>query len=271
MRTTAGSVVDGTIVDDFARDGVAVLHQAFDPGWIELVRGAMPALLEQTYDPIARVGVVDDGPAIKQRDQMWRESEPFARFLFRSPIGELAARSMGSSMVRLYEDLMIYTDAGDTIAARWHRDAPYWPLRGDQLASVWFSLEPVGPETGAMRFVRGSHLDDDVADTTTASGALAAGTDDDRVLVVPTEPGDAVVFHPRILHTAYGSAADRPRRSFTIRFMGDDIRWRTRRQMYHPWMLDCGLADGDVPDHPWFPVVGRGGPSDPDSTGASRG
>ena len=36
-----------------------------------------------------------------------------------------------------------------------------------------------------------------------------------------------VVFHPRALHTAYGSAPDRPRRTFTLRFTGDDV-WRIR-------------------------------------------
>ncbi|HEY6532118.1 MAG TPA: phytanoyl-CoA dioxygenase family protein [Acidimicrobiales bacterium] len=272
MGTSRGTVVEGTTVDDYERDGVAVVRQAFDPEWIELVRSAMPTLLEDTYDPNARLGMVDGGPTIKQHDQMWRENEPFARFLFRSPIGELALRYNRSAVARLYEDLMIYTDAGDVVAARWHRDAPYWPLRGNQLTTVWFTLEPVGPATGAMRFVRGSHLDEDASSTATPSGELAAGNDSDRVLIVPTEPGDAVIFHPRILHTSYGSAADRPRRSFTIRFMGDDIRWRPRRQMYHRWMYDCGLADGDVPDHPWFPVVGRAEPAPgSDTNGDDRG
>jgi len=201
MATSEGTSVEstavvGSTVDDYARDGVAVLRQAFDATWIDLVRSSMPSLLEQTYDPNVRLGMVDDGPTIKQRDQMWRESEPIARFLFGSPIGELATRYTRSSVARLYEDLMIYTDPGDVVVARWHRDAPYWPLRGDQLITIWFSLEPVGPDTGAMRFVRASHLDEDAASTTTPSGELAAGFDPDRVLIVPTEPGDAVAFHP---------------------------------------------------------------------------
>jgi ectoine hydroxylase-related dioxygenase (phytanoyl-CoA dioxygenase family) len=164
---------------------------------------------------------------------------------------------------------MIYTEAGAVTAARWHRDSPLWPLRGDQLTSVWFSLEPVDAETGAMRFVPGSHLDGDAAVTAMPTGDLGPDGDESRVLVVPTEPGDAVIFHPRIRHTAYGSASDRPRRSFTIRFMGDDVRWRPRRQMFHPWTYDCGLADGDVPDHPWFPLVGQGelGPELPSGGG----
>jgi ectoine hydroxylase-related dioxygenase (phytanoyl-CoA dioxygenase family) len=75
-----------------------------------------------------------------------------------------------------------------------------------------------------------------------------------------TEPGDAVVFHPRALHAALGAAPDRPRRTFTIRLAGDDIRWRPRSSYYHPWMSELGLERGEPLDHPWFPVL-RGGPS----------
>jgi ectoine hydroxylase-related dioxygenase (phytanoyl-CoA dioxygenase family) len=270
MTRSDASVVEPVAIDDYRRDGVAVLRQAFDPTWIEMIRDAMPALLEDTYDPNARVGVVDDGPTIRQCDSMWRESAPFTRFLFQSPIGPLAASVMGSRQVRLYEDLMIYTEAGAVTMARWHRDEPMWPLRGSQICSVWFSLEPVDADTGAMRFVLGSHRDPADPSRSLPSADLAPQGDADRLLVVPTDPGDAVVFHPRIRHTAYGSAADRPRRSFTVRFVGDDVRWRPRRAMYHPWMYDCGLVEGDVLDHPWFPVVAEVD-IDRATTGALRG
>jgi ectoine hydroxylase-related dioxygenase (phytanoyl-CoA dioxygenase family) len=109
-----------------------------------------------------------------------------------------------------------------------------------------------------MRFVAGSHRDgeelisfddDSPAETTSFEGR--------PVIVVEAEPGDVTVFHPRAIHTAYGSASDRPRRSFTIRFLGDDVRYRPYDKAFHPWMRDCGLTDGDRLDHPWFPVVGR--------------
>ena len=65
------------------------------------------------------------------------------------------------SAARLYEDLLLYKAAGANGAAGWHRDAPLWPLSGRQMSSIWFSLETVTGDTGAMKFVAGSHLDDD--------------------------------------------------------------------------------------------------------------
>lgn len=88
-----------------------------------------------------------------------------------------------------------------------------------------------------------------------ATVSLDAEPDPARTLTFEAEPGDVIVFHPRALHSGYGSAPDRPRRTFTIRFMGDDVRWRDRHAFFHEWMRDCGLHDGDPIDHPGFPVV----------------
>ena len=76
-----------------------------------------------------------------------------------------------------------------------------------------------------------------------------------RVLTIEAEPGDAIIFHPRALHTGYGSSPSRPRRTFTVRFMGDDVRWTPKGTYYHAWMRDNGLQEGDEPDHPGFPVI----------------
>jgi ectoine hydroxylase-related dioxygenase (phytanoyl-CoA dioxygenase family) len=194
---------------------------------------------------------------VLSRDGIWRECEPFARFLFHSPVGGVAATVMRSSVARLYEDLLLYKEAGAHGEAGWHRDAPHWPLSGQQMLSVWFSLERVTSDTGAMKFVAGSHLDGEELVNAGSISVSESELEQRRILTFEAEPGDVVVFHPRALHTAYGSAPDRPRRTFTLRFLGDDVRWRPRRSMFHAWMRECGLQKGDVLDHPWFPVVGR--------------
>jgi hypothetical protein len=254
-------VIDGSLLRAFETDGAVLVPGLLEPSWIELLREAMPEIREACYDPRRRLagdsGARESAPATVQADGIWRSCEPFARFLFGSPLGRVAATCMGSGAARLYEDLLLHKDAGAPGGVSWHRDSPHWPLRGDQMSSTWFALEEVGSDTGAMRFVVGSHRDaDDMID------AGRIGVTEDEIEARPTvtieaEPGDVVVFHPRVLHTAYGSAPDRPRRTFTLRFMGDDVRWRPRRAMFHPWMQGCGLRKGDVPDHPWFPDLAR--------------
>jgi ectoine hydroxylase-related dioxygenase (phytanoyl-CoA dioxygenase family) len=247
-------MIEQSVIELFETEGAVAVPGLLDGDWIQSLRDAMPEILQATYDPTERM--TGQGTAkVKSRDGIWRECEAFARFLFQSPIGEAAAAVMRSSTVRLYEDLLLYKDAGADGASGWHRDSPHWPLSGHQLSSVWFSLEPVTSVTGAMKFVVGSHLDPDEVATAEMSGLTDSDLASRSVITFEADPGDVVVFHPRVLHTAYGSAPDRPRRTFTIRFMGDDIRWRPRRSVFHPWMRECGLQKGDVLDHPWFPVV----------------
>jgi ectoine hydroxylase-related dioxygenase (phytanoyl-CoA dioxygenase family) len=250
--------LDPARLQTFESVGAVLMPGLLDVEWIGALRDAMPEIVATAYDPTERMGG-GGSKRVVQRDGMWRDNETFARFLFGSPVGGTAAAFMRSGTARLYEDLLIYAEpaAKDPAIrdhASWHRDAPYWPLRGTQLASVWFSLEAVTADTGAMRFVVGSHLDPDELVTHSATDDELEGREK---VTIEAEPGDAVVFHPRVLHMAYGSAPDRPRRTFTLRFTGDDVRWRPRREMFHPWMAECGLEKGAPLDHPWFPVVAR--------------
>ncbi len=265
VRSWYGShVLDESLVAAFEADGAVAVRGLLEPKWIEALRDAMPEIRAACYDPSSRLGggkePGGDEPDTVQADGMWRKSETFARFLFGSPVGTTAAAAMRSDVARLYEDLLLYKKAGGRGALSWHRDSPHWPIRGNQIASVWFALEEVAADTGAMRFVVGSHLDDEEMVDPNRIGVGDGEISGRATMTVEAEPGDAVVFHPRVLHTAYGSAPDRPRRTFTLRFMGDDVRWRPRRAMFHPWMTDCGLAKGEVPDHPWFPVVATARP-----------
>jgi ectoine hydroxylase-related dioxygenase (phytanoyl-CoA dioxygenase family) len=249
-------MVDESDIKVFERDGVVALHGLLTE-WIEPLRHAMPELLETSYDPMKKGGYSGD-IVIRANDGMWRKCEPFGRFLFQSPLGEVVAAVMRSSRARVYEDLLLYREANGPGEVSWHRDAPHWPLSGNQLSSIWFSLEGVSSEMGAMRFVAGSHRDgDELVGLAEGSPAETTSFEDRPVIVVEAEPGDVTVFHPRAIHTAYGSSPDRARRSFTIRFTGDDVRFRPQPAMYHRWLENCGLKEGDPLDHPWFPVVGR--------------
>jgi ectoine hydroxylase-related dioxygenase (phytanoyl-CoA dioxygenase family) len=254
-------MVDEAATEAFDQVGGVVVRGLLDDRWIESLRAAMPTILEQSYDPLERTRIQRPGapkPQLVQSDGMWRDCEPFRHFLFESPVGAVAAATLRSTAVRLYEDLMLYREAGpENGAPGWHRDAPYWPVTGRQLANVWFSLETVTADAGAVRIVARSHLDPD--DVTRRTLTLDAEPDSARVVTFEAEPGDVVLFHPRALHSGYGSAPDRPRRTFTIRFMGDDVRWRSRQAFFHEWMRECGLKDGDPPDHPGFPVVWSAG------------
>jgi ectoine hydroxylase-related dioxygenase (phytanoyl-CoA dioxygenase family) len=270
----APGLIDDDMIDMFERDGAVAVRGLFDERWIELLRASVDEILPTAYDPRARMGQTgDDKPETLTANGMWEASDAFRRFLFESPIGEAAATVSRSQSARLFEDLMIYRESWAKSGTSWHQDEPGWPVGGRQLSSVWFSLDEVTADTGAMRFVAGSHrgpmYDPGFAKSRASQDARAAerywtggpvpdvDADPARycVITIEAEPGDAVVFHPRALHTAYGGSPSHPRRTFTIRFLGDDVRWTPKGTYYHAWMRDCGLQEGDEPDHPRLPVV----------------
>jgi ectoine hydroxylase-related dioxygenase (phytanoyl-CoA dioxygenase family) len=146
-----------------------------------------------------------------------------------------------------------------------------WPMTGDQMSSVWFSLDPMRPETGALRFVAGSHKGPAYvqyapnerremveADTRSMPGgampAIEGHEVDYDILSFATEPGDVVLFSPKVIHATYGSVSDRSKRSFSVRYLGDDIRWLNKPYGgFHAWMKDVVINDGDPLDHACFP------------------
>jgi ectoine hydroxylase-related dioxygenase (phytanoyl-CoA dioxygenase family) len=58
--------------------------------------------------------------------------------------------------VDLLWDGVFYRTEGLDQPTPWHQDAPYWPVQGDKIVSVWMPLDPA-PERSVLGFVRGSH------------------------------------------------------------------------------------------------------------------
>ena len=77
------------------------------------------------------------------------------------------------------------------------------------------------------------------------------------------QPGDVVCFHMLTLHSSGG--ADRRRRVFSLRFLGDDATHAPRAWTTSPEFpgLAAELAAGAPMDHPLFPIVWPKAPAEP--------
>lgn len=206
------------------------------------------------------------------RQNAWVMSPQVRRLLHTSPLAATAASVLGSREVRLYEDLMIYKAAGSEQPTPWHQDDPQWPLVGRQLCSAWFCLDPVDSTTGALRFAAGTHLGpryrpyvapqraaDLEADSQYFEGGPQPNVDADPerfpVVCYDTQPGDVVYFHPRLLHAALGSSPAHPRRTFSFRFLGDDVVWEPKKSVMYDWLARMALAPGDRVQGKYFPLL----------------
>lgn len=260
-------LVDAAHLEQFDHTGATCVRGALALEWRALLSKRFDALCAQASDNSGYYGAQAQGQTLVQQNN-WQLDPGIHEFIHRSPVADIARALLGSAQIRLYEDLLIYKSAGTDQATPWHQDDPQWPLTGRQMCSVWLCLEPVTLATGALRFVTGSshgpayepYLPPErLADREPMPGGPLPNVDAEpdrfQVFGFNTEPGDVVVFHPRSLHSANGSAMDRPRRTFSFRFIGDDVRWKWRSNVFYEDLKTVPLNDGDVLELPRFPLL----------------
>jgi hypothetical protein len=89
----------------------------------------------------------------------WLQQSEFLDFAVRSPLPAIVSALLRSSTVRLYEDSVLVKEPGTQERTAFHQDLAYFHLTGDQICTTWVPLDTVRADTGAVRFVVGSHLD----------------------------------------------------------------------------------------------------------------
>ncbi|KQM99219.1 hypothetical protein ASE85_10905 [Sphingobium sp. Leaf26] len=221
------------------------------------------------------------------------EDQDFAAFVRKSRLARLAGKIMGAQHVRFFYDQLLVKEPGTAARTAWHQDLSYWPVKGQQIVSIWVPVDCAGPDNGVVTYVRGSHnrgsmfpmqpfTDDDVL-TERAPPQFEVHTDDpthdvyDRsnllseirqhpekfeMLTWEVEPGDVIVHHPLVIHGAPGNTStDRRRRALATRWLGDDAVWDDTRPNFmrmmkgKPGFPYPRLENGASVDHPLFPLL----------------
>lgn len=266
-------------LDAYARDGAAVLRGVLDVVWIERMRSAIERVLSDP-GPMSREYAGPDHPGRYFGDFfLWRRDEDFRAIMADSPLPELAALILRSEEVFFFYDQLLVKEPGTDQKTPWHHDLPYWPLRGEQIVSIWVPFDRVSAETGAVTYVRGSHrwgkmfapaaFGDGAgySDTFAEAGLeplpdIEAEVDRSDLLVWPIEPGDVLIHHPLTLHYAPGnSSAETRRRALSLRYVGDDAVYDDRPGTFlknpelRGLLPEIGLSDGDPLRGELFPQV----------------
>lgn len=198
----------------------------------------------------------------------WILQQEFRDFALRSPLPEIVASILQSDEVRLYEDSVLVKEPGTQEKTGFHQDMAYFHLEGDLVCTTWVPLDIVTAETGAVRFVVGSHLDDTkyrpnmfVSDLAMPDTEGAEVPDYDkivgeaRIISFDTSPGDLTVHHARTIHAASGNMSrTQRRRAISVRYTGDGTRFKlvagSPTKEHH-----SALSDGDFLDDASCPLA----------------
>jgi ectoine hydroxylase-related dioxygenase (phytanoyl-CoA dioxygenase family) len=279
----AVAVVTDADVDTFWRDGVVCLRGVIPRSWRDSVAEALeewlhsPECLDFTAygTEVARQGgaeVLTDAGERRGRfysgTDHWQARAAFRDLAMRSPLVPIAARLLKSRKINLYEDSILVKEPGTLEKTAFHQDIAYFHAEGHQICTTWMPLDPVTVETGALKFIRGSHLwKAQYRPNFFITPLGMPGTEGEdvpdfhkdrrghEVLTFDTEPGDITVHHARTIHGADGNASTNiRRRAVSVRYSGDDALYHFRKGAPRKPHHADGL-EGQVMDHPDCPVV----------------
>lgn len=197
----------------------------------------------------------------------WRKFPAVAALAFGKPFPALVAKLMGSTRINFFGEQLFIKQAGSIHRTAFHQDAPYFHLEGGQCCTVWISPDVVNEENGMMGYVRGSHRWKLYAANTFTGQARIPGSSLEQLpdiegheaeydlVYYPTNPGDVIIHHAYTVHGSTGATGKRDRRAFTLRYLGDDIRYLEREGAPPDSQKSATLENGDRVDSDEFPLI----------------
>lgn len=261
--------------DAYARDGILCIRGLVDDAMVERLAAAIDRAMANPGKRAIEFNAPGEPGRFFGDMFMWRRDPDFRAAFFETACAAAAGAAMGSSRVHLFYDQIFAKEPATPRATPWHQDYPYWPVSGDRFCTVYVALDPVDAENGAVEYVAGSHRWADYRPAPFRAGGedamrytnspLAPGPDIDAnratldIRRFALAPGDATLFHGRLIHGAPGNTdPTRRRRTLALRFAGDDARWREGVSTFQA-LRKAGLKTGDSlelrPD--LFPVLWR--------------
>lgn len=246
----------------YHRDGAVCLRGVFSPEWVE-----------RTRDAVERLLVANRKGASQELDLItgaYEKDEGIREFIHHSPAADIARALMKSLTSRFFFAQVFVKEPGVAAPTPWHHDQTYWPVRGEQVCSLWLALDPVTKESSGLEYVKGSHLWDKrykpegFNAETTQTFAAAAGDiipdfdqrrDEFEFLSWDMQPGDVLAHAGFAIHGAGGNRTQNMRRrALSTRWLGDDARYAPELAPTSRY-LDPELQPDGPFNSPRFPLI----------------
>ena len=235
MRIPERPAKDLTIVEieAFRRDGVICVRQLYSPQSVERIRHFLDDVVSNPSPVFGPRG----NSSFQSDITSWLTNDDVRDFVLFGPSAHIAQQAFGSQRVVFYSDQIFVKDKLSPQPTAWHHDLIFWPMAGEQIASIWTSVDPVDASSSALEFVAGSHLWPQRFSAIAIDGTdLTTGMkmdeipdiDSDRskfdILSWELEAGDALLFHALTLHGSRGNhSKNTKRRAIATRWCGDDV------------------------------------------------
>ena len=256
-----------TEINFYKNQGAIVIKNVFNP-WINLLRTGFTKVLKKP-GPHARENVKNEEGRFFEDYCNWQRIPEFKNFAKNSPAAQIVAEATGSKSIQLFHEHIFVKNPGTAKETPWHQDMPYYCVDGNDTGSFWIPLDSVTKEN-SLQVLLGSHKFPKLIRPTKWSNDKPWYKDNDNfmdmtdiskiennILSSEMNIGDAILFNFKVLHSSSGNTAKIPRRAFSMRFIGDDVKYIDRGGETSPPFKGIDLNNGDKMREDWFPVIWR--------------
>lgn len=139
--------------------------------------------------------------------------------------------------ILIWSSALFIKESRDPAFLGWHQDSYTYSLDGEDLITAWVALTDATVESGAMRFVPGSHLEGLQPHVDTwdkyhlgSRGETVDRAVDERMAVdVVLEAGEMSLHHIHLLHASKPNTSPERRIGYAVRYLPPRMRQRKGR------------------------------------------
>lgn len=244
-------------IQTLERDGVVHIKGVFDEEWVNYLRKATGAQVDEPHF-WAFAGTASKLYDYIQRN-VWQTNKSFADFYYHSAMGNVLAQCGRTEEIRVSTDLLM---VNPNKGFKWHQDNQNGPITWEDGIRFWITMDETPAEYGAPVYLKGSHNNDCVDEQAVFVDIEMNGLEKykDEIAEFRTMPGDMLIWHPKTIHKVDGPS---------------DGIWTTYRRVLGGTVAKAGtkytdktgsggvlsdlgrhsLQDGEKLDSPFFPIV----------------
>ena len=252
-------------INDYENLGVIIVRNIFKE-WIEPLRVGFQKVLDKPSKH-GRENVNKNEGRFFEDYCNWERIIEFKDCIFNSPAAEIVAEATSSRSSQIFHEHIFLKETGTHKETPWHQDMPYYCIEGNNTGSFWIPLDEVDKKNN-IQLIMGSHKWSKLVRPTKWSNDKPWYKDNFEfmdlpkfdefkkdILIPDLNLGDAVLFNFKIVHGSSGNKTSKSRRAFSMRFIGDDVRYIERGGPTSPPFNGINLKSGDYMREDWFPRV----------------
>lgn len=212
--------IDDELISTFERDGYLVARAACPPDRVERMRRAAQEDLRRRQGPLeleselgypgAPASDASGGDTVRRLLDATGRNPAFGQWAASEALTGRVRALLGSREIRIvqaHHNCIMTKQPAFSSATGWHQDIRYWSFERPDLVNAWTALGRESADNGGMRLIPGSHRA--VLDSERFDSERFFRDDHppnrswiERAVQVDLNPGDVLLFHAALLHSA---------------------------------------------------------------------